>query len=103
MLYYLADGIYPDWAIFVKTISEGTTKKERNYAAAQEGIRKDIERAFGILVARFHILQRPSRLWYQEDIANIMKACIIMHNMIVESCRSSYDSDMSSLRFFEEA
>lgn len=60
--YYLADGIYPDWALFAKTIKEGTSKKETEHASCQEAVRKDIERAFGVLVARFHILQRPSRL-----------------------------------------
>lgn len=103
ILYYLADGIYPNWAIFVKTISEGVTKKETTYAAAQEAMHKDIERAFGVLTARFHILKRPSRLWYQEDIARVMKACIIIHNMIVEYRRDTYESSLGSLQFFKEA
>lgn len=101
--YYLADGIYPNWAIFAKTISEGSTKKERNYARAQEAFRKDIERAFGVLITRFHILRYPARLWYQTDIARVMKACIIIHNMIVETRRDNYESVISSLQFFEEA
>lgn len=101
--YYLADGIYPNWAIFVKTITDGITRKERAYASAQEAVRKDIERAFGVLVARFHILQRPARLWFRSDIANVMKACIIIHNMAVEHRRDAYDSGMGSLGLFEDA
>lgn len=101
--YYLADGIYPAWAIFVKTIQEGSTNKEKEFATAQEAVRKEIERAFGVLVARFHILQRPSRLWHRSDIATVMKACIIIHNMVVEARRDNYNSGMASLTMHDEA
>jgi hypothetical protein len=49
--HYLADGIYPPWSTFVKTISNPTTRKEVEFAKVQEACRKDIERAFGILQA----------------------------------------------------
>lgn len=101
--YYLADGIYPRWPLFAKTTQEATTKKGKAHAAAQEGVRKDIERAFGVLVSRFHILQRPSRMWYRSDISNVMKACIILHNMIVEVRRDGYESGMCGLVMTEEA
>lgn len=61
--YCLADGIYHEWAIFVESIRNGAEKKETSFSSAQEGGRKDIERAFGVLVARFHFLARPSRLF----------------------------------------
>ncbi|XP_066341234.1 uncharacterized protein [Miscanthus floridulus] len=47
--YFLADGIYPEWAVFVKSIRLPITEKEKLYAQEQEGARKDIERAFGVL------------------------------------------------------
>ena len=59
---YLADGVYPNWAISVKTIKEGATNCEKNFAKAQEAVKKDVKRAFGVLAARFLILQRPARL-----------------------------------------
>lgn len=43
-----------------------------------------MERAFGVLQARFNIMRRPAPLWSLKTIRNIMKACIILHNMIVE-------------------
>ena len=56
----------------------------------QESARKDIERAFGILQARFNIIREPARSWSLAHISNIMKTCIILHNMIVEDERDSY-------------
>ncbi|XP_028113015.1 uncharacterized protein LOC114311150 [Camellia sinensis] len=49
MGYYLANGIYPQWSTFVKTISSPQGNKRKYFAAAQESARKDVERAFGVL------------------------------------------------------
>jgi hypothetical protein len=43
-----------------------------------------VEWAFGVLQSRFAIVRGPVRYWDEETLANIMKACIIMHNMIIE-------------------
>ena len=48
--YYLADGIYPRWSTFVKTISNAVPGgKKSHFAKGQEACRKDVERAFGVL------------------------------------------------------
>ena len=47
MGYYLADGIYPNWSTFVKTIPCPQGLKKKHFAKAQESARKDVERAFG--------------------------------------------------------
>jgi hypothetical protein len=49
MGYYLADGIYPQWSTFVKTISAPLEAKKKHVAKVQEACRKDVECAFGIL------------------------------------------------------
>ena len=85
-MYFLVDGIYPNWSIFVSSYSNKNTPKKTKFAGKQERVRKDIECAFGIIVQRFHILQRPLRLWYLEDIRDLVDCCVILHNMIVE-CR----------------
>ena len=84
MRYYLADGIYPKWATFVKTIPSPQGHKQKLFAIAQEACRKDVERAFGVLQAHFAIVHGPARFFHLETLQKIMKACIILHNMIVE-------------------
>ncbi|WVZ74210.1 hypothetical protein U9M48_022422 [Paspalum notatum var. saurae] len=84
MGYYLADGIYPEWPSFVKTVRHPMDAKTKHFAKCQEGARKDIERAFGVLQARWAVLRGPAYGWDRANLSDIMKACIIMHNMIVE-------------------
>jgi hypothetical protein len=57
MGYYLSDGIYPEWATFVKSIPMPQGDKRKLFAKHQEGARKDIERAFGVLQSRFAIIR----------------------------------------------
>jgi len=85
--YYLADGIYPDWATLVKTISAPISNKQKVFAGQQEACRKDVERAFGVLQAKWKILHGPARLWNQRDLNSIMHACVILHNMVIEDER----------------
>ena len=91
MGYYLTDGIYPEWVTLVKSIKEKNgvplTRKEAHFTKAQEAARKDIERAFGVLQARFAIVHGPARFWDKKTLMNIMKCCVILHNMILEDER----------------
>jgi hypothetical protein len=84
MGYYLADGIYPSWATFVKTIPEPRGNKKKYFAKAQEACRKDVEHVFGVLQSRFAIVHESAHLWDEDSLGNIMMPCIIMHNTIVE-------------------
>ena len=43
-----------------------------------------MECAFGILQARFSIVRGSARFWDEATLNNIMKACIILYNMIIE-------------------
>ncbi|XP_023874182.1 uncharacterized protein LOC111986730 [Quercus suber] len=87
MGYYLADGIYPKWSTFIKTIPSPQGHKNKLFAKAQEANRKDVERAFGVLQARFAIVHGPARFFHSETLQDIMNACVILHNMIVEEER----------------
>ncbi|XP_062145256.1 uncharacterized protein LOC133852503 [Alnus glutinosa] len=97
MGYYLADGIYPQWSTFVKTISAPLGTKKKHFAAAQESARKDVERAFGVLQARFAIVRQPARFFKIPELKQIMKACIILHNMIIEDEQDTLDFDYEQL------
>ena len=65
-------------------------EKEAHFSVEQGGYRKDVERCFGILQARWSITRGASRFFDQEVLLSIMMQCIILHNMIVEY---EYDSD----------
>ena len=91
MGYYLSDGSYPRWATFVKTIPLPQGAKAKSLSERQESVRKDVERAFGVLQARFAIIRGPARNMDKAELGMVMKACIILHNMIVEDERNSYD------------
>ncbi|RWR76326.1 putative nuclease HARBI1 [Cinnamomum micranthum f. kanehirae] len=69
-------------------LGEGRTPPT-NYSI-NESARKDVEHAFGVLQARFSIVRGPARFWDRQTLQHIMKACIIMHNMIIE-----YERDQS--------
>jgi hypothetical protein len=96
--YYLADGIYPDWATLVKSISGPITNMEKIFAEQQEACRKEVERSFGVLQAKWKILYNPTRLWKPEVLNTIMRACVILHNMIIEDER---DADLPNIHTSE--
>ena len=82
-LYILVDGIYPRWSRFVRGIKEPITKEEKIFTSFQESARKDIERAFGVLQAKFQVLARPITLMDTELIGVMVSCCLILHNMCV--------------------
>ena len=90
LAYYLTDGIYPKWSTFIQSITLPQGPKAALFAKVQEATRKDVERAFGVLQARFAIVKNPALSLDKEKIGNIMRACIILHNMIVENERGGY-------------
>jgi hypothetical protein len=50
----------------------------------QAAARKDVERAFGVLQARWEIVKNPCRQYDLHTITNIMICCIILYNMIID-------------------
>ena len=87
---YLNDGIYPKWTTFIQSIPIPQGLKAVLFAQHQEAVRKDVERAFGVLQARFAIVKNPALFWDKVKIRKIMRACIIFHNIIVENERDGY-------------
>uniref|UniRef100_A0A0D3BQU1 DDE Tnp4 domain-containing protein n=1 Tax=Brassica oleracea var. oleracea TaxID=109376 RepID=A0A0D3BQU1_BRAOL len=73
MAYYLTDG--PKVVLF---------------AQRQEAVRKDVERSFGVLQARFAFVKNLALFWDKVKTGKIIRACIILDNMIVEDERDGY-------------
>ncbi|XP_010501452.1 PREDICTED: uncharacterized protein LOC104778706 [Camelina sativa] len=90
LTYYLTNGIYPNWATFIQSIPLPHSPKASLFAERQEGARKDVEHAFGVLQARFAVIKNLCLLWDEDKVGLIMRACIILHNMIVENERDEY-------------
>ncbi|KAJ9537042.1 LOW QUALITY PROTEIN: hypothetical protein OSB04_029775 [Centaurea solstitialis] len=100
--YYLTDGIYPSWATFVKSITFPTLQKHKLLAQHQESVKKDVERAFGVLQARFAFIRHPCLVWDKDNMGRIIIACIILHNMIVEDERDTYLCYYDSTEFLND-
>jgi len=62
LLYYLTDGVYPQYPFLVSPYPNPITPTEKSFNRLQEALRNDVERLYGVLTARFHILLHPGRL-----------------------------------------
>lgn len=65
----------------------------------QEAVRKDVERAFGLLQARLTIVCGPARMWHIEHSNSIMATCILLHNMIVEDQSDKDDQVLAGVEY----
>lgn len=93
--YCLADGIYPEWPIFIKPIHHVSTVPQRNSTAAQKMVRKDIEHLCSVLHGRFKIILREIELWDIEEAVLVSEVCAILHNIIGWMQQSaSFDDEM---------
>ncbi|KAJ0482109.1 putative harbinger transposase-derived protein [Helianthus annuus] len=82
--YYLTDGIYPTWSVFVKSFPYPHDPNEKKFKRQHEAARKDVERAFGVLKSKWGILNRPMRSKTVRKIRSIVYTCLILHNMIIK-------------------
>ena len=62
MAYSLVDGIYPSYQTFVRSIRLAQSEPDKLIAKYQEGCRKNIERAFGVLHAQFKIIHKLAHM-----------------------------------------
>jgi hypothetical protein len=62
--------------------------------------RKDVECVFILLKKRFSILAIPTWSYSQRTLDLIMRACIILHNMIIDDERDDgYDDNYHTVTF----
>ncbi|GJS19567.1 ALP1-like protein [Tanacetum coccineum] len=83
--YYLSDGIYPQWAVLIKSIKNPVTNDHKRllYKTKHEAARKDVERAFGVLKTKWKLIKYPTRGMSRHRLSDVMYTCIILHNMII--------------------
>ncbi|MGH7955067.1 MAG: hypothetical protein ACREOZ_03820 [Gloeomargaritales cyanobacterium] len=96
---HAVDGIYPRLSRFVQSISEPDNQRESVYVKWQEACRKDIERAFGVLQRKFHLLRSSVECHTVRDIQDLTMACIMLHNMMVEERVAAGEGD--NVNFYE--
>jgi hypothetical protein len=85
----------------VKTISEPTTNNEALFSLWQEAKCKDIERGFGVLKRKFAFLTTPVKMFFVEDISDIIYSCFLLHNMAVEERLKLGDESPESAEFYD--
>ena len=63
-----------------------------------------MERAFGVLQAKYAICKGPSRLWKHEDLKYIMDCIVILHKMGIRYERTGELADLeASISAFQQA
>jgi len=75
--------------LFLRTPTPSHPQK-KGFNRLQEALRKDVERLYGVMTARFHILLHPGRFGSVEHMMLAGKAVAILHNMVVEQRRGRY-------------
>jgi hypothetical protein len=65
-------------------IHEPQREKHKHFAQLQEATCKDVECYFGVLQVNWQFVTNPCKLWDCNVIANVLMACVILHNMVIE-------------------
>uniref|UniRef100_A0A914WV46 DDE Tnp4 domain-containing protein n=1 Tax=Plectus sambesii TaxID=2011161 RepID=A0A914WV46_9BILA len=92
----LGDSIYPtnEWLIPMKSVNSPTANEERFYKAHAK-TRRVVECAFGVLKMRFRCLYEGLRVRYPVAACEIIKACMVLHNLALKSDPVSIDDDFN--------
>lgn len=81
---------------FIDNISNTVSWKYKTFSGAQKSVRKEVERAFCVLISMWPILSKPYMFHDRTVCENIIEVAIIMHNMIVELRTDGYTSQLFS-------
>jgi hypothetical protein len=86
--------------VFIKGVSVPQQEKHRFFSMKQASVSKDVKCAFSLLKKRFNILVIPDRSYSQCTLGLIMRACMILHNMIINDERDGgYDDNYHTITF----
>jgi hypothetical protein len=81
--YLITDNGYKSCWTYQAPIKNACTDKETVYTKRLESVRKDVERTFGILKARFRYLHGYVGHHSSEIIGDAFKTCCIIHNLLL--------------------
>lgn len=81
--------------MFIQGFTRHQLEKHKLFADTQAHVQKDVGSAFGVSRVRSSLYENHLLLTVK-ILGDIMKTCIIMHNMIVEDKRDTYVRDVSS-------
>ena len=79
--YLITDNGYAEWRIMQCPVKFSTNQKELMWSTRLESVRKDVECTFGVLKARFRILQSRIKFQHQSKVDNVFVSSCILHNM----------------------
>ena len=102
LLYFLGDGIYPEWAILILPNHAPINDRELYVTKRQEATRKDVERFFGCLQGRFKILRQERHEWSDALVILISEGCVVLHNLIVRMYLAGEVEDTAVTEFYEQ-
>ncbi|ETV69556.1 hypothetical protein H257_14792 [Aphanomyces astaci] len=85
--------------VFVKTVPNAKSLREKAFQKAQESRPMDVERMFGMLQARWHVLTRPCELWDRSAMHHVVITCCVLHNMVIDD---EMDDDSCDLEFLND-
>ena len=85
--YFFFDGIYPRWVTFIKPTPLPQGPKARLFDEHQEYVTKDVERAFGVLQARFAIIRGPAQNMGKAELVIIRTIPLAMQRLRLTICQ----------------
>ena len=79
----LGDSGYPCLPYLMTPYNNPITVQQRRFNRAQKCTRSSIERAFGILKRRFHLLHSEIRM-APNRVCTLVAACCVLHNIAID-------------------
>ncbi|XP_075036102.1 NGFI-A-binding protein 1 isoform X6 [Mixophyes fleayi] len=81
------DNAYPFRPWLLTILLNPRTEQEMAYNSAHTGTRSVVERAFGLLKARFHCLDRSggALMYTPTTVCDIIALCVVFHNIVIRS------------------
>lgn len=88
----LGDSGYPCLLYLMTSYNNPTTIQQRRFNRAQKCTRSSIERAFGMLKRRFHLLHSEIRM-APDRVCTLVATCCVLHNIAIDCNEPMGDDD----------